>query len=84
MGRCEKLLARARQNPAGLTFGELLALAECHGFEHVRTKGSHHLFKRPGRVPLLNFQSWRGKAAPYQVRQLLQVIDELGQEGESR
>lgn len=77
MGRCQKLLLKGRRNPSGLTFAELHALAECFGFEHVRTRGSHHLFKRPGSVGLLNFQSRRGEAHAYQVRQLLDAIDSI-------
>ena len=76
MGRCEKLLRRARENPGGLTLREALSLAECYGFEHVRTRGSHHLMKRVGRRQLLNFQSRGGMAPAYQVRQLLRAIDE--------
>jgi len=76
MGRCEKLLRRARENPSGLTLREALSLAECYGFEHVRTHGSHHLLKRAGRRQLLNFQARGGMAPAYQVRQLLRTIDE--------
>jgi hypothetical protein len=83
LGRCQKLLLKARGNPGGLLFTELQALAECFGFEHVRTRGSHHLFKRPGHVALLNFQSRRGEARAYQVRQLLDAIDAIAREDEN-
>ena len=82
MPKCDKLLEKARDNPGGLSFTDVIALAECFGFEHVRTRGSHHLFKRPGRIGLLNFQSRRGMAQAYQVRQLLHAIDELRETGE--
>lgn len=75
VGSCEKLLDRARRSPAGLAFGELCALAECFGWVLVRTRGSHHLYKRPQSGGLMNFQSFRGKAVPYQVRQLLRAIE---------
>jgi len=62
----------------GPLFGELCTLAECYGFVHDRTTGSHHIYKRPGYMKLLNFQNVRGTAKPYQVRQLLAAIEEIG------
>ena len=80
LGRCHKLLQKACASPSGLTFADAKALAECFGFVHVRTRGSHHLFKRPGHPGLLNLQSRQGRAPSYQVRQLLATIDALQQE----
>lgn len=76
MGKCDKLLKKARDNPGGLTFTEASALAECYGFELARVKGSHHVYKKPGRMELVNLQSQSGEAKAYQVRQILAVIDQ--------
>lgn len=75
MSRCDDLLTRARQNPSGLRFTELCRLAECHGFEFARQKGSHRIYRRAGR--LMSFQEVRGMAKEYQVRQLLAAIEDL-------
>jgi hypothetical protein len=75
MGRCDKLLQRARTSPANLRFEELCQLAECHEFVLARQKGSHCLYKRPGEPRVMNFQDDHGKAKEYQVRQLLSVIE---------
>ncbi len=75
MGRCDKLLEKARRNPEGLAFTDATALAGCFGFIHVRTTGSHHIFKRPDHMDLLNLQPRRGWARAYQVRQLLAEIE---------
>ena len=75
--RCEDLLARARGFPSGLRFSELCRLAECFGWELVRQKGSHVIYKRRGTMQLMNFQNDSGRAKPYQVRQLLAAIYEL-------
>ena len=80
VGRCEKLLAKAGRNPSGLGFREAMRLAECYGFLHVRTRGSHHILERPGLARPLSIQDVRGRAKPYQVRQLLKAIE--GQEDE--
>lgn len=80
MSRCKDLLKAARNNPVGLSFSDLCALAECHGFTLARTKGSHLIYKRPGYRGLLNFQDVKGEAKPYQVRQLLRAIEDLEDE----
>lgn len=77
MANCDKLLEKARRSPANLRFDELCQLAECYGFVQARTKGSHRIYKRPGWRGVLTFQDDKGKAKPYQVRQLLQVIESI-------
>jgi len=70
-----KLLQRALDNPCGLRFAEAIKLAEAFGFRHDRTSGSHHIFKRAGIPELLNLQNVGGMAKPYQVRQLLKLVE---------
>jgi hypothetical protein len=82
LGKCQKLLEKARVNPAGLTFREACRLAECHGFAHARTRGSHHTFKHPRLAQRINLQSVRGAAKPYQVKQLLAAIAAVERNGE--
>ena len=43
------------------------------GFEE-RTRGSHHIFTRDGVEEILNIQTKAGRAKPYQVKQVRQVI----------
>jgi predicted RNA binding protein YcfA (HicA-like mRNA interferase family) len=79
LGRCEKLLRKARRSPGGLRFEEACRLAECLGFEPVRSaRGSHRIFKKPGERSLANLQNRGGQAIPYQVRQILAIADEFG------
>ena len=40
-----------------------------------RVKGSHHIFARPNVPELLNLQDIDGKAKPYQVKQLLGLVE---------
>lgn len=37
--------------------------------------GSHHIFTHPDLAEILNLQSVRGEAKPYQVRQLLRIVE---------
>ena len=60
---------------ANVSFSDARTLAEALGFELKRTTGSHHVFACPGVPELLNLQEVRGQAKPYQLRQLLRLIE---------
>jgi predicted RNA binding protein YcfA (HicA-like mRNA interferase family) len=51
------------------------ALAEGFGFRLSRVSGSHHIFTHPDVRELVNLQKVNGKAKPYQIRQLLQLVE---------
>jgi predicted RNA binding protein YcfA (HicA-like mRNA interferase family) len=71
-----KLLKRlARGDVANVAFGDLCALAEALGFELRRVSGSHHVFAHPEIPQLINLQSVRGQAKPYQIRQLVRLVE---------
>jgi hypothetical protein len=76
----KKLYEKARNSPNNLAFAELCALARAVGFvPRKRTGTSHEVFKHPnikGVSSLLPLQEVSGKAKPYQVRQLLDIIEE--------
>jgi len=76
MGQKEKLLNKARSSAANVRFNDLLKLAELCGFEKKRQKGSHVIMKHKNYDIFMNFQDYHGDAKPYQVRQLLQEIDD--------
>jgi hypothetical protein len=48
------------------------------GFELRRVSGSHHIYGHPDVEELLNLQEVRGQAKPYQVRQLLRLVERYG------
>lgn len=70
-----KLLEKALSSPANLRFEEACALARAFGFHLSRVSGSHHIFAHPIVRELLNLQGVGGKAKPYQVRQLLDLVE---------
>jgi hypothetical protein len=70
-----KLLGKALASPANLRFEQACALARAFGFRLSRVSGSHHIFVHPNVDELLNLQEVRGKAKPYQVKQLLQLAE---------
>ena len=79
-----KLLLKLLSGSKNVRFSEAVALAEAFGFRLDRVNGSHHIFVHPEIPELLNLQDLKGKAKPYQVKQLLQLaeIHNLQLEGE--
>jgi hypothetical protein len=71
----QKLLEKALNNPQNLRFAEAIRLAGGFGFKLARVRGSHHILKRSGVPELLNFQNVGGKAKPYQIKQLLELVE---------
>jgi predicted RNA binding protein YcfA (HicA-like mRNA interferase family) len=76
-----ELLSEARANPAGLRFSQAGALAEAFGWALARSvSGSHRVYKRRGTMALVVLQEGAdGKAKAYQVRQIIRLIDKLGE-----
>ena len=71
-----KLLARlvsgAVQNVA---FSDLQSLLTGFGFDLRRLSGSHHVYAHPRIPELINLQDVGGQAKPYQIRQLLRLVE---------
>jgi hypothetical protein len=81
MGKTEKLLAKAGNNPSGLSFDEFKTLlSRCEWvFDHQR--GSHEIWYSPGRRRLSIQPAANGKAKAYQVKQFLKIRDEEASNG---
>ena len=75
MGKYEKLYEHIliRRSDANVLFDQLRALLGRLGFDE-RIKGDHHIFTRSGVEEILNLQPRGGKAKPYQVKQVRNVI----------
>lgn len=62
---------------ANVAFSDLTRLVDVLGFELDRTRGSHRLYRHPLTVVRLNLQPLKsGDAKPYQVRQLVRLIQQ--------
>jgi hypothetical protein len=75
MSQLEKLLLRLLRGTSdnSIGFQELCGLLAHLGFQ-MHTRGSHHVFSKPGIAELINLQRDGANAKPYQVRQVRQVI----------
>jgi predicted RNA binding protein YcfA (HicA-like mRNA interferase family) len=74
--RPRKLLARiARGTVSNVAFADIRNLVEALGFELRRVSASHHIYAHPDIPELVNLQDAHGQAKPYQVRQILRLIE---------
>ena len=71
-----KLLEKILAGSKNIRFAEATALAEAFGFRLDRINGSHHIFVHPNVPELINLQDVKGKVKPYQLKQLLSVIEQ--------
>ncbi len=79
MGRgAAEILEQARRSPANLRYRDLVKLVQAAGYVEVRQTGSHHIFRHKSRrdLAIVNLQADGATAKPYQVRQVLRLIDE--------
>jgi predicted RNA binding protein YcfA (HicA-like mRNA interferase family) len=79
MGKKEKLFEKAKNSAGNLRFEELCSLAEMVGFIFRNQKGDHKIYKHKNLKRMMNFQPNRdkSKAKIYQIRQLINFIEEF-------
>lgn len=75
------LIAKLKRNPKNVRFSDLCKICD-HYFGEPRQSGSsHRVYLTPWRGdPRVNIQNRKGKAKPYQVRQVLRAIERLSEE----
>jgi len=69
------LLDELKANPKKVRFARLCEIAKALGFQTRKGTGSHRVYFKEGIQEILNFQNEDGWAKPYQVRQLIKVIE---------
>ena len=75
MGKYEKVLRLilSGQSDSNIKFEDLRNLLKNLDFSE-RIKSSHHIYYRRGVVEIINLQAKAGKAKPYQVKQVRNLI----------
>ena len=78
MANIQDILTQMRANPKSIRFNDLCKVCDFY-FGNARQSGSsHRVYKTPWQGdPRVNIQNSKGKAKPYQVRQVLQAIERL-------
>jgi hypothetical protein len=78
VSRWQDLVESARASPTNVRFRDLCGLLARIGYALDRKRGSHLIYRHSWRrdLPLVNLQEGQaGKAKPYQVRQVVGLID---------
>ncbi len=75
MGKYDKLLLKVLSgtSDSNIQFSELCQLLYRLDFK-VRIKGDHHILSKRGIDEIINIQPKEGKAKPYQVRQIRNLV----------
>lgn len=75
--RPDRLLRRLRSGAyANVRFRDAQRLVEALGFRLLRTSGSHHIYGHDDLPELLNLQRTGAQAKPYQLRQIMALVDQ--------
>lgn len=78
MADIDDILAKMRANPKGIRFNDLCKVCDIYFGEARQSGSSHRVYKTPRQGdPRVNIQNAKGKAKPYQVRQVLAAIERL-------
>ena len=78
MTNTAKLLEQMRREPANVRFLDLKKICEFYFGKPRQSGSSHAIFKTPWPGdPRVNIQNSKGKAKPYQVKQVIQAIEKL-------
>ena len=80
MARRERQLRKVQEKRCkNAKFEELCSLVESYGFRLDRVRGSHHIYKRPGYLGIVNVQKPHpgSDVQPSICRQALRAIEEV-------
>jgi len=75
MAKLKKILAKVLAGSKNIGFNDFVSLVEGFGFRLSRKSGSHHIFIHPKVKELVNLQNVNGQVKPYQIRQLMELVE---------
>jgi predicted RNA binding protein YcfA (HicA-like mRNA interferase family) len=84
MAKLKKILAKVLAGSRNIAFGDFVLLVEGFGFRLSRVSGSHHIFVNDNVKELVNLQNVKGQVKPYQVKQVMELIERYNLELEDR
>ena len=84
MAEIARIVDRMRGSPAQVRFADLYKVCVAYFGEPRQSASSHAVFKTPWPGdPRVNIQNAKGKAKPYQVRQVLLALEKLQEKDSS-
>jgi len=83
MASIQDILNDMRNNPKSIRFNDLCKVCDTYFGEARQSGSSHRVYKTPWQGdPRVNIQNTKGKAKPYQVRQVLHAIKRLEEQND--
>lgn len=73
--KTEKILLKLINGSKNIKFDDIVKLLYAYGFTLERINGSHHIFKKESIKRIINIQNVKGEVKPYQLNQLLNIIE---------
>ena len=78
MAQIEGILKQIKKAPGNVRFSDLCKVCDLYFGEARQSGSSHRVYKTPWKGdPRVNIQNHKGKAKPYQVKQVLKAIEGL-------
>ena len=76
MSKAEKLAAKvlSGKSDKNFAFNDLCHILERAGFQLRLGRGSHRIYYKQGVIEIVNVQPRDGKAKPYQVKQVCELL----------
>ena len=84
MAKLKKILAKVLAGSKNIAFSDFALLVEGFGFRLSRMSGSHHIFIHDSVKELVNLQNVNGQIKPYQVKQVMELVERYNLELEER
>jgi hypothetical protein len=78
MDKLTRIVEAMKRNPKGVRFNDLCKVCEFYFGRPRQSGSSHRIYQIPWQGdPRVNIQNAKGKAKPYQVKQVLDAITRL-------
>ncbi|HLA07511.1 MAG TPA: type II toxin-antitoxin system HicA family toxin [Anaerolineales bacterium] len=75
MAKLKKIFEKVLAGSKNIAFNDFILLVEGFGFHLSRVSGSHHIFVHPKVKELVNLQNVKGQVKPYQIKQLMELVE---------
>ena len=75
MAKLKKIFEKVLAGSKNIAFNDFILLVEGFGFHLSRVSGSHHIFVHPKVKELVNLQNVKGPVKPYQIKQLMELVE---------
>ena len=70
-----KFLTRLLNNRQNVKYNDFVTLVESFNFYHMRSNGSHNIYRNEEAAEIINIQNVKGEAKPYQIKQFLAIVE---------